>query len=113
MPLHRAPTPTSRTLSALTATAAFGAWLLAPATAAAAPDHDEDCTHHDAEPGEYLCTDDAARSGHRSSARQKRMRPMTSGERQYRVGCRRGYIVRDCREFSVGNLLRHGINPSD
>lgn len=40
-----------------------------------------------------------------------RLRSMSSGERQYRNGCRRGDIADECARFSVGNLLRRGIDP--
>ena len=38
-------------------------------------------------------------------------RPMTSGERQYRTGCRRGYITQGCDQFAAPRLLHHGIDP--
>jgi hypothetical protein len=40
-----------------------------------------------------------------------RPRPMTSGERQYRNGCRQGYILDGCAQFDVPHLLRRGISP--
>jgi hypothetical protein len=46
-----------------------------------------------------------------ASSHHRRYRPMTSGEEQYRNGCRQGYISDDCEQFSVTNLLRHGIDP--
>ena len=39
------------------------------------------------------------------------LRPMTSGEQQYRNGCHQGYVSDNCEQFSVTGLLRHGINP--
>jgi hypothetical protein len=36
---------------------------------------------------------------------------MTSGEEQYRNGCRQGYISDHCEQFSVPGLLDHGIDP--
>jgi hypothetical protein len=36
---------------------------------------------------------------------------MTSGEEQYRNGCRQGYISDQCEQFSVPSLLDHGIDP--
>jgi hypothetical protein len=38
-------------------------------------------------------------------------RPMTSGERQYRTGCRRGYSTQGCDQFAAPRLLQHGIDP--
>lgn len=84
----------------------------------------------DARPGEVVCVsvdadDDAGpdthshrhareaayRHGH-GGGRHRAARPMTSGERQQRIGCLQGYIVDDCERFSVENLLRRGIDPS-
>jgi hypothetical protein len=47
----------------------------------------------------------------RATGRTARTRPMTSGEQQYRNGCRRGYIAKGCDQFDVPHLLRRGINP--
>ncbi|HEY9414514.1 MAG TPA: hypothetical protein VIQ30_07135, partial [Pseudonocardia sp.] len=38
-------------------------------------------------------------------------RRMSSGEEQYRNGCRQGYIVDDCAQFDAPHLLQRGINP--
>jgi hypothetical protein len=65
---------------------------LVPGTALASTGH-----------GQQATTTHSERGHHR--------RPMTSGERQYRNGCRQGYITEDCEQFSVTNLLRRGINP--
>lgn len=46
-----------------------------------------------------------------SSSRTAHTRPMSSGEEQYRNGCRQGYIVEDCGRFDVPHLLQRGINP--
>jgi len=101
-PKHRAPSRRSGTFRGVTATvtatgAALGASALAaaPAYAASSP-----VPHLDSQHG-----DDQTGSHHR------RYRPMTSGEEQYRNGCKQGYISDDCEQFSVTNLLRHGINP--
>jgi hypothetical protein len=114
---HRAPAAHSRTLSTLAATgAALSASLLTPATALAGPAHPT--SRH---PGDY----DGAYSHPHSQGTKSRgahhravphtvarhLRPMTSGERQYRNGCLQGYISEDCHAFSVTELLRHGISP--
>lgn len=57
-----------------------------------------------------------ARTGGRHSAaratgRTAHTRPMSSGEEQYRNGCRQGYIVEDCGQYDVPHLLQRGINP--
>jgi hypothetical protein len=76
----------------------------------------------DAEPGEVVCVPvdaDADTRHHRERAPRHRhgsefrhaTRPMTTGERQQRLGCLQGYIVDDCEQFSVENLLRRGIDP--
>jgi hypothetical protein len=76
--------------------AALGASALAaaPAYAASAPVPHVDSQHGDGDTGSH-----------------HRYRPMTSGEEQYRNGCKQGYISDDCEQFSVTNLLRQGINP--
>lgn len=53
----------------------------------------------------------AHRSSAQASGRAVRGRPMSSGEEQYRNGCRQGYIVQDCGQFDVPHLLQRGINP--
>ncbi len=45
------------------------------------------------------------------TGRATHTRPMSSGERQYRNGCRQGYIVEDCGQYDVPHLLQRGINP--
>lgn len=39
------------------------------------------------------------------------LRPMTSGEQQYRYGCLQGYITQGCESFTDEALLRAGIDP--
>ncbi|MGQ0480276.1 MAG: hypothetical protein ACT4O0_04510 [Pseudonocardia sp.] len=51
-------------------------------------------------------------AAHRRDRETPRSRPMTSGERQYRNGCRQGYISEGCERFSIGELVKRGINPS-
>jgi len=101
MPRHRAASTQSRALANLTVSgaltgAALSASVLSPVAASATTSHGDQLTgrhslgrHHD----------------------RDRDRPMTSGERQYRNGCRQGYINDDCEQFSVTNLLRRGIDP--
>ena len=48
----------------------------------------------------------------RSTRSVSHTRPMSSGEQQYRNGCRQGYIVDDCSQFDVPHLLQRGINPN-
>lgn len=40
------------------------------------------------------------------------LRPMSSGEEQYRTGCRQGYITEGRGAFSLPGQLSRGINPS-
>ena len=104
---HRAPSTHSRALSTMAAAgAALSASLLSPATALAASGHADH--HHGLASGG---TDHATGTRHGSHHTTRYIRPMTSGERQYRNGCRQGYITEDCERFSVTELLRHGINP--
>jgi hypothetical protein len=117
MPRHRALSAQSRALTTVAFTgAALGASVLAPVTAIAAPagellsDHTPGAHlhhHHADESGSG-----SAHSGHRHKHHRTELRPMTSGEEQYRNGCRHGYITQNCNEFSVSNLLGRGINPS-
>lgn len=46
-----------------------------------------------------------------TTGRAAHTRPMSSGEQQYRNGCRQGYIVEDCGQYDVPHLLQRGINP--
>ncbi|HEV7788486.1 MAG TPA: hypothetical protein VGP05_05705, partial [Pseudonocardia sp.] len=79
MPRHRAPTSQSRALSTVAVTgAALGASVLSPAVAVAATAHG---AHSEA--GHTL---------HTAAHHHRHYRPMTSGEQQYRNGCRQGYI---------------------
>lgn len=101
MPRHRAPSP--HPLSAL-AVGATGVSLgvctltsaLLPGTALASTG-----------PGRQVATTYGDRGHHHRDHR----RPISSGELQYRNGCRQGYITEDCDQFSVTNLLRRGIDP--
>ncbi|MDT7643297.1 MAG: hypothetical protein QOC67_3060 [Pseudonocardiales bacterium] len=98
MPRHRAPTSQSRALSTVAVTgAALGASVLSPAVAFAATAHG---VHSEA--GHTL---------HTAAHHHRHYRPMTSGEEQYRNGCRQGYISDQCEQFSVPSLLDHGIDP--
>jgi hypothetical protein len=105
------PSNRSRTLSGVTATvtvtgAALGASALAAAPAYASTAHG---THLSSE---YLDSQNSGSQNSGSASRHHhRYRPMSSGEAQYRNGCRQGYISDDCEQFSVTNLLRHGIDP--
>ncbi|HTF53062.1 MAG TPA: hypothetical protein VK735_36920 [Pseudonocardia sp.] len=99
MPRHRAPSTQSRALANLTISgaltgAALSASVLSPVAASAATSQGEQLTGR-----------------HSHGGHHDRDRPMTSGERQYRNGCRQGYINDDCEQFSVTNLLRRGIDP--
>lgn len=120
MPRHRAPTAPSRALTTLTGAAvtgvAFGASVFSPAVASAAPATTDSelvtgttpahlSHHHDG--------DSSDNSHHQRKNRHHRVvaRPMTSGEQQYRNGCKQGYIRQGCNDFSVNHLLQRGINP--
>jgi hypothetical protein len=99
MPRHRAPSTQSRALANLTISgaltgAALGASVLSPVASSAATSQGDQVTRHS-----------------HGSHHHDRDRPMTSGERQYRNGCRQGYISEDCEQFSVTSLLRRGIDP--
>lgn len=67
--------------------------------------------HRHGSRGHSVHNSGAHNSAVHSSGEQRRARPMTSGERQYRRGCQQGYILEDCEQFSVANLLHHGIDP--
>ena len=109
MPRHRAPSP--RPLSALAAGVSLGVCTLTSAVlpgtalAATADGQQTDLGHR--------TTDSHAADGHSAvdSYRNRHRRALTSGERQYRNGCRQGYIHEDCEQFSISNLLHRGINP--
>ena len=116
MPRHRARSAKSRVLTTVAvAGAALGTSVLAPADALASPAGETGGQlapgaqlhhhHHDAKSKHAPRT----HRRHRSSAM---LRPMTSGEEQYRNGCRHGYITDDCGQFSVNSLLGKGINPT-
>ncbi len=120
MPRHRAPSSGHRFLPtfALTGVVAGGSLLLppsalgSPAAAHTLPsDNDHGDRFHDDDH-----VDDRDDRGHADRARRgreaPRSRPMTSGERQYRNGCRQGYISEGCERFSIGRLVKRGINPS-
>jgi hypothetical protein len=40
------------------------------------------------------------------------LRPMTSGESQYRYGYQQGYIMQGCEQFTDAALRRKGIDPN-
>jgi hypothetical protein len=75
-----------------------------PGTALAASAHGQQ-----ADLGHSQRTADTGRAT--DSGRNRHRRPLSSGERQYRNGCRQGYIHEDCEQFSIANLLHRGINP--
>jgi hypothetical protein len=117
MSRHRAPASHSRAFTALAVTgAALGASMLSPAGHARAvaamsatpadidePAPSSQSRHH---------VDRGQGPGEQPAKRLRRaLRPMTSGEQQYRNGCRQGYIVDDCDKFTAHNLLRRGIDP--
>jgi hypothetical protein len=103
MPRHRAPSSQSRALTTVAVTgAALGASVLSPAVAFAAT---ADGTHSETTHSE------AGHSLHTAAHQHRHYRPMTSGEEQYRNGCRQGYISDQCEQFSVPSLLDHGIDP--
>ena len=132
MPRHRGPTRAHRSLATFAFTgAAVGACLIHPSPAVAA-------TPVAGQPGPAALPlgDDSDASpadparpppppappqgrGHppppseRAGAPEgSRGRPMSSGERQYRNGCRQGYIHQGCERFDVSHLLRRGIDPN-
>ena len=108
MARHRAPAQSSRALATAAVTgAAVGASLLTPATALAATGDDSGSQ----QAGDTGPTAHEHPARHTSHAQHRHLRPMTSGEQQYRNGCRQGYITEDCQLFSVRDLLQRGINP--
>jgi hypothetical protein len=40
------------------------------------------------------------------------LRPMTSGESQYRYGCQQGYIMQGCDRYTDSALRHNGIDPN-
>lgn len=95
---HRAPSRQSHTLRDVAATVTVTGAALGASALAATP--------------AYAATADGSHSSsEHSSSHHRHYRPMTSGEEQYRNGCRQGYISDDCEQFSVTGLLRHGIDP--
>lgn len=138
MPRHRAPSPSRLSITGVLAGTTLGASVLLPGAALgqpavpAAPGHagSADRPTPGSDPGGSRDADDDSRhadddrSGrHRPAAhRHARQhgharhhdahpRPLTSGERQYRNGCRQGYILEGCAQFAVPHLLRRGISP--
>lgn len=133
MPQHRAPSPSRSTMTVILTGATLGASALLPGIASARPlpprplpgagtvDHhfatgfDDDWYADDSDweddDADDSARDDSARDDDRRHERPAHTRPMTSGERQYRNGCRQGYITDDCEQFDVTHLLRRGINP--
>jgi hypothetical protein len=96
----------------------MSACVALPATAAATP---ATTSHHAAShhAGSHHAGSHHAGSHHRvgghathhGETHHHRLRPMTSGERQYRNGCLQGYITDDCHQFTVPSLTTKGINP--
>ncbi|WP_156935150.1 hypothetical protein [Pseudonocardia spinosispora] len=120
MPRHRAPSAPSRALTTLTGAAvtgvALGASMISPALASAAPattDSDLSTGTTPAHLGHNSddSSEDASRHHRKQRHHRTLARPMTSGEQQYRNGCKQGYIKQDCDQFTVTHLLRKGINP--
>jgi Spy/CpxP family protein refolding chaperone len=132
MARHRAPHPHSTGITRLAAVgAAFGASVLAPAAAAAlAPaaasastlgpmpgEHHSDVSgsgghrHHSSSSRHHHHSHTASLAQPRQATKPAALRPMSSGEQQYRNGCRDGYITDGCTAYSVGSLLDRGINP--
>jgi hypothetical protein len=121
MPRHRVPSATSRVLTTRVLTtvavagAALGTSVLIPATANAAPLGE---TGSELAPGAHLhhhqhdADDSGSTRSHHRHHTAARLRPMSSGEQQYRNGCRHGYITDNCGAFSVPGLLGRGINPT-
>lgn len=118
MPRHRAPSAQSRVLTTVAvAGAALGASVFAPAAAIAAPltgvsGEPTPLAHLDHRGDHAGSTHSRHGRRHQAHRRPAHLRPMSSGEEQYRTGCRRGYITDGCGAFSVSNLLGRGINPS-
>lgn len=131
MPRHRAPTRAHRCLATFALTgAAVGVSLIHPSSAVAATpvagqprpadlpvvDDSDDSPaddrarppRHRAHPEDRGHTD---RRSERARDESSRGRPMSSGERQYRNGCRQGYINQGCERFDAAHLLRRGIDP--
>lgn len=119
MPRHRAPqapSPMRLALSTIAVTgAAVGATAVAPLSASAAGLGDHSVAKHNRD-SDHSRHSGKHRHGHRHPVnRQVRqvtnLRTPTSGEEQYRNGCRRGYISDGCGLYSVHSMLRRGINP--
>ncbi|MBB6379703.1 hypothetical protein BKA01_006978 [Pseudonocardia eucalypti] len=68
--------------------------------------------HHDHEQDQYRGRHHLGGNSDHMAMGEPGQRAMTSGERQYRSGCRHGYIAEDCERFSTRGLLRLGINPN-
>ena len=104
MPRHRATSSRSRMWNTLaTSGAVISACMAVPATAAATP---ITTTHHRS--NHHTLSHHPTKHG---QTRHHRLRPMTSGEQQYRNGCLQGYITDDCQQFNVPSLTHKGINP--
>lgn len=116
MSRHRAPTFHSRAFTALAVSgAAFGASMFSPAghasaTVASAAVADGDVPAANSRPRPAADQGDG-QTAQPSKRARRALRPMTSGEQQYRNGCRRGYIIDGCARYTAGNLLRRGIDP--
>ena len=126
MPRHRAATPRTRALSTVALTgAALGATVLSPVAAmAATPSTEHFPAANSADSGGVALRTDSDHGAHHAKAKKTKARKipaknrhrsirrnLTSGEEQYRNGCRQGYIQDGCDAFSVPSLLNKGINP--
>lgn len=120
MPRHRAATPRTRALSTVALTgAALGATVLSPTAAmAATPGTDHSPVANSADSGGVALRADSDHGTHHPKTKKAKhprhrsiRRNLTSGEEQYRNGCRQGYIQEGCDAFSVPSLLNRGINP--
>jgi hypothetical protein len=95
--------------------AAVGATAVAPLSASAAGLGDHSVAKHNRH-GDHDHSRHSSRHRHghpvnRQVSQVTNLRTPTSGEEQYRNGCRRGYINDGCGLYSVHSMLRRGINP--
>ncbi|MDQ2706816.1 MAG: hypothetical protein M3Z25_03935 [Actinomycetota bacterium] len=133
MPRHRAPAR-NRSLTTLALSgAALGGSALYPLTSVAAPAHEhlrhsvvadfnddfdsDESNKWDESEGDGAGSfddgrpDSPTRPHKRAAQHHAYNRYLTSGERQYRNGCRQGYITDACEQFDVTHLLQRGIDP--
>jgi hypothetical protein len=119
MPRHRAPHAPSTVRLALSTIAVTGAAVsataLAPLSASAAGLGDHSVSKHNRDGDRDHSSSRHTGKHHYANRHQVRqvrqLRAPTSGEEQYRNGCRRGYISDECGLYSVHSMLRRGINP--